>query len=163
MQLKGKICAFKFWFKRESSIDIHLNKLFFLIVKLEKWKKSSTPFKIHVFGQSVPFKDPSCSVNFTLNQKGLLKSMNTGLLDILSHDKLVMFGLVMTFFLANLYPSDSLGKASKKKKCEIWAFGWTSADPSPAPQFGPRYQVDFFIVLFKSTPFKTWNSFMEYL
>ena len=36
-----------------------------------------------------------------------------------------------------------LGKASKKK-CQIWAFGWTSADPSPAPQFGPHYEVHFF-------------------
>ena len=54
---------------------------------------------------------------------------------------LEIFSYSLDFFL---FQSPSLGKASKKK-CEIWAFGWASADPSPAPQFGSRYQYKQFL------------------
>jgi len=38
---------------------------------------------------------------------------------------------------------------------ETWAFGWTSSDTPPTPKLGPRYQVIFFIVLFKSKLLQT--------
>ena len=51
MQLKGKNCAFKLWFERESSIDIHLHKLLFLIVKQEKWRNHPHPSKSMFFAK----------------------------------------------------------------------------------------------------------------
>ena len=52
----------------------------------------------------------------------------------------------------------------QKKKGPIWAFGWFCwpLPRCPLPNLGPVSRSIFFIFLFKSTPFKTWNSVMEY-
>ena len=70
-------------------------------------------------------------------------------------------------------PLDCLHWAKNNLSCHTvrggfknWVKFWLLAElpltPPPPPNLGPVIRLIFFIGLFKSTPFKTWNSFMEY-